>query len=501
MQISKIFLILLLCFVFQPYAEAGYVKRWVVKKITPKPTLPSTEDLSGDSNILVDEDPYKQCKAAILPSFITNSMGWSTEGLKQKYGVDEKYTLPIIGEIGKDMRKGLTAYRGLKALSPPSIIVTAAGNEHPAPVTSIKTKAAKDFDAIIVGSLSPSGWKSEFSREGEAVHIMAPSDWNMTSTNDDGRYRRFGGTSGATPLVTAGLAGFEWLSGYHPTAKEAKFLLEKTAIPTPHSHEKPRKNGVGMLNSYKLGMVGKELRRLCGRNISCFRRMIRNPSVYNFPADLNLFEAVDQAFPGCSRTCGGTNESCVNKAAVFKRLRKASLLNPGNKKAWASLACIYNEAGFTKEAKAALNTYKSLFPPKGPTSRYSCRSDSDCTLAPVCLLKNRESSGEGDSFDQPIIGNMEGQRRIERDEQMVRAVTHAEAETHYTSILCKKTLCNGKCRCDSVEKVSNTRYSSKCVNSRCVLFQETEVSPLPKDSAGGSTLPSNLENQGSTGQR
>ena len=61
---------------------------------------------------------------------------------------------------------------------------------------------------------------------------MAPGDYYLTSVDGDGNYRQFGGTSGATPLVTGSLAGFEWLSGYHPTAEEAKILLEKTAILT-----------------------------------------------------------------------------------------------------------------------------------------------------------------------------------------------------------------------------------------------------------------------------
>ena len=446
----KVSLVVVLCFAYQPYIEAGSVKKWVTKKLTPKPSLTSYSKISSETTIVAYKDAYKQCKATVLPSFINNSMIWAS---------DKKYKYPLIGEVGKDERRGETAYRGLQALTPYSVIVTAAGNDHPQPVSSVKTRAAKNFNAIIVGSLSPSGNKSQFSQEGEAVFIMAPSDHYLTSANDDGRYRRYGGTSGAAPLVTAGLAGFEWLSGYHPTAQEAKILLEKTAIPTQYIHDVPRKNGVGMLNAYKLGRVGKEMKRLCGRDIACFKKMIRNPAVYNFPEDSDLSADVDQAFPECSRTCAGHVESCVNKAAVFKRLRKASFLNPSNKKLWTYLACIYNSGGFMNEAEAMLKVYKSLFgPPQNDRPAHTlCQNDSDCTLIPSYCPSQ--------------------QKQIASTQKLFRAVTHAEAEIHYASRFCKNMQCNLKCRCSNEEKSpsSDTTYSSRCVNSRCVPESKTQV--------------------------
>ena len=405
--------------------------------VTFEPFTPQT-----NSNILADEDSYKQCVAGVLPSFVNNSMYWGN---------------------------GTSAYRGFKAISPPSIIVTGAGNYHPKEVSSIKAKASQNFDLIVVGSLAPDGRRSGFSQEGEAVHIMAPSDSSITSANDDGGYRRFGGTSGATPLVTAGLAGFEWLSGYHPTAKEAKFLLEKTAIPTLYSHDKPPKNGVGMLNSYKLGMVGKELKRLCGKNISCFKKMIKEPAVYNFPKDPGLIEAVDQAFPSCSRTCGGTVKSCLSKSKVFKRLRKASFLNPQDKKLWRKLACIYGKAGFHQEARAMINTYKALFgaPKNGREAYKTCKKDSDCTLT--------QSSCLGPPSLNPFS-----------------AMTHAEAEISYA--LCPSS-CNGKCRCNNTEKVSNTTYSSRCVNSKCVFSTSSEAKLKPMVSPSSNNEPNSVDGQ------
>ena len=241
--------------------------------------IPEIVQLSSEQNSeqqgrrsIASEDTYEQCKANVLPSFANVSMTWAGK---------------IFGE-------------GLKSLSPPTVAVIAAGNKHPDPIRPEKVKASQDFDAIIVGSLAPDGKRSWFSNEHEEVHIMAPSDYYLSSAGQDGDRRSFGGTSGAAPLVTGSLAGFEWLSGYHPTAAESKILLEKTAVPTHHSHDVPRLNGVGMVNAYKLGMVGKKLKELCGTDLYCFKNKIREDSTYNFPEDEGLQEAVEQAFPECS---------------------------------------------------------------------------------------------------------------------------------------------------------------------------------------------------------
>ena len=253
-----LFLILISCIFYSYEGESGSIKRKIIKKVTPKAPTASPVPTPTISPIVHSDDSYRQCRATVLPSFINNSMSW---------GPERKRVAPFI-----KVDVGRSAYKGLNALSPPSIVVTAAGNDHPKPITNLKNKAAKNFNAIIVGSMAPNGNRSYFSQQGEAVHIMAPSDHYITSSNKDGSYRRFGGTSGATPLVTGSLAGFEWMAGYHPTAAEAKILLEKTAIPTLSSNDKPQKNGVGMVNAYKLGMVGKRLKQMCGNNVSCFKK-------------------------------------------------------------------------------------------------------------------------------------------------------------------------------------------------------------------------------------
>ena len=173
---------------------------------------------------------------------------------------------------------------------------------------------------------------------------------NSVQWMGEGNYKKFGGTSGAAALVTGSLAGFSQLAGYQFTAEEAKILLEKTAIPLRASNPNPgetRKNGAGMVNAYKLGMIGKKLKEECGDDIYCFKNKIREASTYTFPEDEGLFEAVEEAFPECSADkCLERSNSCPDKEAAFKRLRKAAFLSPHNMKMWRSLSCIYASKRF-----------------------------------------------------------------------------------------------------------------------------------------------------------
>ena len=199
----------------------------------------------------------------------------------------------------------------------------------------------------------------------------------------NGEHQKFGGTSGAAPLVTGGLSGFEWLSGYHPSPEESKLLLEKTAIPTLHSHEQPPQNGVGLLNAYKLGRVGKRLKEKCAnKGSSCFKEEIQNPKTYQFEVKKGIEEKFAAAFPECglrrsrmyilpiipkspgkpqiSHTISIDKEdkeapeyaTCEEKEKAFKELRQAVLLNPERKDLWKNLSCVYKNGGFSANGEA-----------------------------------------------------------------------------------------------------------------------------------------------------
>ena len=268
-----------------------------------------------------------------LPSFINNSMTWKNSQM---------------------------IYTAMSRIIPPSILVTSSGNHYPDSVSSKKSNFSKNFDGILVGSLSPQGEVSYSSQEGEEVHILAPSDDYITSAHDDDSYKQFEGTSGAAPLVTGSLAGFEWLSGYHPTAQEAKLLLEKTAVPTVHSvFEDPQKNGVGMLNAYKIGRVAQRLKDKCDNDEDCFKKEIRDSKNYEFSVDEDLLTQVQSAFPQCS---GGddTQVSCEDKKSALKKLRQAVLLDVENVELWEQLQCIYEQAGFSENALGVERTLSAL---------------------------------------------------------------------------------------------------------------------------------------------
>ena len=282
------------------------------------------------------------------PHYINNSMGW------------------LNSEDIYDVFKKLSSAK----ISPP-VIVVAAGNSFPKRLDDMEQQASRDFDVILVGSFSPKGFVSDFSQSGREVSILAPSDDWITSAGEKGEYKKFGGTSGAAPLVTGSLAAFEWLSGYHPTAQEAKILLEKTALPTVHSHEKPRINGAGLLNSYKLGEVAKRLKKKCrGRGVFCFKEEISKDENYHFSRDKDLKEELSKVFPSCgfgkeSSEVLSKVSSCEEKKEMFNRLRRSVLLSP-RPELLRSLSCIYKRAGFSQNAEAlkslrwALDSSKEL---------------------------------------------------------------------------------------------------------------------------------------------
>ena len=266
------------------------------------------------------------------PHYINNSMSWKES--QDIYEVFEK----------------------LSSSTSNTVVVVSSDNNFPDKLEDIKVKASKNYNVVLAGSFSPKGFVSEFSQSGKELHILAPSDSWITSAGQSGEYRKFRGTSGAVPLITGSLAGFEWLSGYHPTAKEAKILLEKTALPTLHSHEKPRINGAGLLNAYKLGEVAKRLKEKCeDKSILCFKQEILKDENYRFSEDRGLKGDIGRVFPSCfgGEKSGALSElsSCEEKGELFKRLRKMVLLSP-EREYLESLSCIYKEAGFSQNAES-----------------------------------------------------------------------------------------------------------------------------------------------------
>ena len=354
-----------------------------------------------------------------------------------------------------------------------SIVVRSAGNDGNEPISPLSIRASRELGHVIVGALDANGDKSFFSQEDEEVAIMAPGH-NVSTLAEEKKEVVESGTSLAAPLVTGSLAGFAWLSGYHPTAEEAKIILEKTAIPTRYSGDSPRRNGAGMLNAYKLGMLGDRLKSICGTDESCFKQKIREPTTYEFPEDEYLEEDIDRSFPECNQSCGGNVEaSCENRVKVFERLRKAAFLNPSDLKLQSALACIYGTSGFQDAASSHEKTYRAAIQmdPNTPALG-TCEQDGDCVLASNC---------EGKGF---------------------LSLSHEEADLHYAT-KCKKTSCGKGDACGCGSQVTqkkgrkSTLYSAKCFQGECSLKEETKLNPsqggsLSQDPSNSFTQPNQM---------
>ncbi len=258
----------------------------------------------------------------------------------------------------------LEEIEALKSISSSTIFVRSAGNGAPNDLSRGVVGFAREVGAIIVGSSSPRGLVSSFSQEGEEVTILAPSDsWITLSLEgfdeNHSTKKTFGGTSGAAPLVTGSLYAFEWLSGYHPTSAEAKMLLQKTALPSPHAEfEEPKENGDGILNTYKLGQVAKRIRENCKNKLKqqeCFKQEIKNENNYQFKInDQKVLNQVKRAFPACVEEEQKERVSVINcseRKEAFKKLRQMTLLNNNSVEGWKALRCIYMEEGLSKNAE------------------------------------------------------------------------------------------------------------------------------------------------------
>ena len=398
----------------------------------------SSEELANvEPSVRFSYNKDKQCESDNLPSYINISMGWGSSG------------------------KSMSMVDDFKKLSPPSVIITAAGNaandKPPKPLVNYnKQLASKDYDVIIVGSIDNVTNKSVFSQKGEEVSIVSPSDYMISTTSQHGYYQKFSGTSGATPLVTGALAGFTWMSGYQPTGAEAKALLKKTAIPLRLSNEDPQMNGPGMLNAYKLGMVGKRLKEQCGEDIYCYKNKIQDSATYEFSEDTAVLELVDGAFPECNADkCTEKRESCQDTQEIFDRLKKAAFLNPSKKEYWRALSCVYASAGFVDSAKGMMNIYNGLLGagPDGDGIDRSCQEDEDCVFVPDC------------------------EKNFSVSTMKYTAKDFIPANKNYVTECQGSILCEGTCPCES-QKTEYAAFGSKsvirakCVNSKCQAVSE-----------------------------
>ena len=493
---------------------------------------------------------YEKCLRNIYPHYINLSMGAEREPEDLTYEKYQNWPKAKKQEIETDARKYFNKksseplteleikkflqykkaileddYKSMSSnftqISYYSTLVQAAGNSAGSdnkPVSSFAVQNSQSANAIIVGSLAPNGDKSNFSQEHPEVHIMAPADNSISSVNSAGEVVRFGGTSASTPLVTGALSAFNWMSGYHPTPEEAKILLQMTAIPHKYSNSKPRKNGFGMLNAYKMGMMGKKLKERCGKLKKCMQLAIRDSKTYElnqtgfekgatfedfssymvdlkhefsnktsiFEPDKTLLKDLKTTFPECSQSvCAHPEQTfifCSKKREVFNRLRKQAFLMPTSPEVWRYLSCIYGGLGLKDTSELMSNSYVALTQQdKAHKDRHYCQMDEDCVLVPKCL-KTMYFGGRG----------------VSRMKALNKMMAEVYYNTEYYGECNQKPKCNGKCRCGNEERVSQKdltgkevlmAYKASCVQARCVLSMDKVQANLPKKAKQPVVLP------------
>ncbi|MCY4644651.1 MAG: S8/S53 family peptidase [Bacteriovoracales bacterium] len=260
---------------------------------------------------------HSRCqKSRHCPSYINNSMEWG----------NSQITKGIVSDMNQTHQ---------------TTVVTAAGNQN-LPLGSVKAALAQEEKLIVVASLKPSGMPSSFTNYSEFMTIAAPSDHSIRSYDYEGKSKTFGGTSGATPLVTSALASFSLITDYPLKTKEAVRLLKSTEIPLPlHQY-----TNLGMLNAYKISAVASKIQKRCDRGRKrlkdhCIRQSLKFDETYNFEKESStLFDEAIKSFPECAgKKSQNITNSCEQKKAWIK-MRKATLLTPSDKKAWKALACI-----------------------------------------------------------------------------------------------------------------------------------------------------------------
>ncbi len=250
---------------------------------------------------------HRQCRQNHnCPTYINHSMTWAER---------------------TDISQVISQMNGESAIT----VVTSAGNDHHF-VSDIKATLARQGKLIVVASLDPRGWPSLFTSYSDAVTIAAPSDNSIESHNFHGEVEKFGGTSGATPLVTGSLAAFTLITDYALSTAQAIRLLQKTAIPLPLLPVNGSWVGSGMINAYKIGAVADRLNQRCrgeGRD-ACMAELLQSQGLYQFGRESEiLFREAVGALPDSPRR----RLSCNEREALAK-LRMAALLDPSRGVAW-----------------------------------------------------------------------------------------------------------------------------------------------------------------------
>jgi len=220
---------------------------------------------------------------------------------------------------------------------------------------------------FVVGNIARNSLPALDSSSGSGVVLSTPSDTSNTvcPSEEGGKCRPYNGTSGAAPHLThAFKAAVEVL----PALKRRHLLAiaDKTHIKMPFSFENKQKNGLGMVNSYKIWRVVRELERQCRFHESketCIDEKIMANNLYKFESPL-LGASVENLFPQCfgkpsPYNCSNTKER-KKLQENFRKLRETAFLFPKSNKLWSTIGCIQQRHGHSVSEKFYKNINRNF---------------------------------------------------------------------------------------------------------------------------------------------
>ena len=263
--------------------------------------------------------------------------------------LERGFCLPYINYSMKWMENQNLADMAFQLSSKGSTVITSADNDRSA-TGNIKSGSAREGNIILVTNLAPNGLPSSFTNYADSTTVAAPSGRSLRSYDLQGDAGIFGGTSGATALVTGTLGGFTLLSGYALGTHQIVRLLKKTVIPLVGL---PRSNlmGFGMLNSYKIGRVAQRLKQRCGEEKECMASLLETEELYDFDGESARF--FDRG-----RVLFDDLNSCEQNTA-FASLRRAAFLNPHRAEVWEAIARV-KERYFQGGSEFTLNPWPKV---------------------------------------------------------------------------------------------------------------------------------------------
>ena len=233
-----------------------------------------------------------------------------------------------------------------------TIFVSSADNNFPNPLGKIKNELGDKM--ILVGSADPNGFPSKFSQVSEHVAVLASSDDFLQSIDADGKIVKFGGTSGAAPMVSGVLADVKAILP-SLTRDEAVHMLQKTATRTTINNVSTV-NGAGVLNHYKMLHAAKRLHEAGFANN---RQLLYDDAMYDFSTEARqlaseateLLNPPEKSVYDWLHSVPPSVKDSAYDSEGFKKLRQAFFLDSDNVSIRTMLADIYQKCGHVAAAE------------------------------------------------------------------------------------------------------------------------------------------------------